>query len=181
MRVLLVNPGHSQTFWSFDKVLEMTRKKALLPPLGLLTLASLLPSDWNTELVDMVFQNISESQWNESDLIMVSGMSVQQDGILQVIKQAKKRGKTVVVGGPWSFHVPEQALAAGADLVIRGEAEVQIQNLLDALKKKNFGRILESTERADMTEEPSSEVRPFRHGSLRGHGGAIHERLSFQM
>ncbi len=154
MRVLLVNPGHSQTFWSFDKVLEMTRKKALLPPLGLLTLASLLPSDWNTELVDMVFQNISESQWNESDLIMVSGMSVQQDGILQVIKQAKKRGKTVVVGGPWSFHVPEQALAAGADLVIRGEAEVQIQNLLDALKKKNFGRILESTERADMTKSP---------------------------
>ncbi len=49
---------------------------------------------------------------------MVSGMSVQQDGILQVIKQAKRRDKKVVVGGPWSFHVPEQALEAGADLVL---------------------------------------------------------------
>lgn len=154
MRTLLVNPAHPQTFWSFDKVMKMTGKKALVPPLGLLTLASLLPSDWESELVDMVFQEISESQWDRSQLIMISGMAVQHKGIIEVIKEAKKRGKTVVVGGPWSFHVPERILQAGADIVVRGEAEVHIGELLASIKRKDVGRIIQSDERADMTKSP---------------------------
>jgi radical SAM superfamily enzyme YgiQ (UPF0313 family) len=132
----------------------MTGKKAVLPPLGLLTLASLLPSDWESELVDMVFQEISESQWDRTELIMISGMAVQQKGMMEVIKEAKKRGKTVVVGGPWSFHIPEKILQAGADIVVRGEAEVHIGALLASIKKKDFGRIIQSDERADMTKSP---------------------------
>jgi radical SAM superfamily enzyme YgiQ (UPF0313 family) len=154
MQSLLVNPVYSQTFWSFDKVLKMTGKKGLLPPLGLLTLASLLPNDWNLELVDMVFQDISEAQWDRSDLILISVMTVQQKGIVEVIKEAKKRGKTVVVGGPWSFHVPEQAFEAGADLVVKGEAEVLMNEILKCLKAKDFGHIIQSDERADMTKSP---------------------------
>jgi radical SAM superfamily enzyme YgiQ (UPF0313 family) len=134
--------------------MKMTGKKALVPPLGLLTLASLLPSDWESELVDMVFQEISESQWDRSELVMISGMAVQQKGIIAVIKEAKKRGKTVVVGGPWSFHVPERILQAGADIVVKGEAEVHIGKLLTSIRKKDFGRIIESEERADMTKSP---------------------------
>ncbi len=154
MQALLINPAHSQTFWSFDKVLKMTGKKALLPPLGLLTLASILPNDWQVELVDMVFQNISEAQWVESDIVMISGMSVQRNGILQVINEAKRRGKTVIVGGPWSFHAPEQAFAAGADIVVKGEAEHQIGELLRRIKNKDFGRIVQSQERPDMALSP---------------------------
>lgn len=154
MQSLLVNPVYSQTFWSYDKVLKMTGKKGLLPPLGLLTLASLLPNDWNVELVDMVFQDISESQWDRSELVFISGMTVQQKGIVNVIKEAKKRGKTVLVGGPWSFHVPEQAFEAGADLVIRGEAEVVMGEILTCLEKKDFGRIIQSDERPEMTKSP---------------------------
>jgi radical SAM superfamily enzyme YgiQ (UPF0313 family) len=154
MQALLINPAHSQTFWSFDKVLKMTGKKALLPPLGLLTLASILPNDWQVELVDMVFQNISEAQWVESDIVMISGMSVQRNGILQVINEAKRRGKTVIVGGPWSFHAPEQAFAAGAHIVVKGEAEHQIGELLERIKNKDFGRIVQSQERPDMALSP---------------------------
>ena len=154
MQTLLVNPVYSQTFWSYNKVLKMTGKKGLLPPLGLLTLASLLPNDWNVELVDMVLQDISESQWDRSELVFISGMTVQQKGIIEVIKEAKKRGKPVVVGGPWSFHVPEQAFEAGADLVVRGEAEVVMGEILSCLKKKDFGRIIQSEERAEMTKSP---------------------------
>ncbi|MGC8605562.1 MAG: B12-binding domain-containing radical SAM protein [Desulfomonilaceae bacterium] len=154
MQALLVNPAYAQTFWSFNKVLEMCRKKGLLPPLGLLTLASLLPSDWNVELVDMVFQDITESQWDRADLVLISGMTVQQKGIIDVIKNAKRRGKRVVVGGPWSFHVPEQAFEAGADLVVRGEAEVHMTEILACLRRGDFGRIIQSDERADMTKSP---------------------------
>ena len=132
----------------------MTGKKAGLPPLGLITLASLLPNDWNVEFVDMVFQVISETQWDSSELVLVSGMVTQHEGIVDVIKEAKRRGKTVVVGGPWSFHFPEQAFEAGADLVVKGEAEVHIEELLACLRKKDFGRIIESEERADMTKSP---------------------------
>ena len=102
----------------------------------------------------MVFQEISEPQWDRSELIMISGMAVQQKGIIEVIKQAKKRGKTVVVGGPWSFHVPDKILQAGADIVVKGEAEVHISELLSGIKKKDFGRIIQSDERADMTKSP---------------------------
>ena len=154
MRTLLVNPSYPQTFWSLDKVMKMTGKKALAPPLGLLTLASLLPTAWEPELVDMVFQEISESQWDQSELIMISGMAVQQKGIMGVIREAKKRGKTVVVGGSWSFHIPEKILQTGADIVVRGEAEVHIGELLASIKKKDFGRIIQSDERADMTKSP---------------------------
>jgi radical SAM superfamily enzyme YgiQ (UPF0313 family) len=154
MHTLLVNPGHPQTFWSIEKVLKMTGKKAGLPPLGLITVASLLPKDWTIELVDRRFETISESQWNRSELVLVSGMNAQQQDMLAVIKEAKKRDKKIVAGGPWSFHAPEQALQAGADLVVKGEAEVHMAELLRCLKKKDFGRIIQSDQRADMTGSP---------------------------
>ena len=159
MQTLLVNPVYSQTFWSYNKVLKMTGKKGLLPPLGLLTLASLLPNDWNAELVDMVLQDISESQWDRSELVFISGMTVQQKGIIEVIKEAKRRGKPVVVGGPWSFHVPEQAFEAGADLVVRGEAEVVMGEILSCLKRKDFGRIIQSERTSRNDAKPCPEVR----------------------
>ena len=67
----------------------------------------------------MAFEDISESQWNKSDLVMVSGMSAQQQDMLQVIKQAKKRDKKSWLGVHGLFMSPEQALEAGADLVLR--------------------------------------------------------------
>ena len=86
-------------------------------------------------------------------------MTVQQKGIIEVIKEAKKRGKPVVVGGPWSFHVPGQAFEAGADLVVRGEAEVVMGEIVSCLKKKDFGRIIQSEETSRNDEKPCPEVR----------------------
>ncbi len=77
MKVLLVTPNFPQTFWSFNRVLSMTGKKgkkALVAPLGLITVAALLPKDWQLQLVDMVFQSILAKQWKDCDLVLVSGM-----------------------------------------------------------------------------------------------------------
>lgn len=154
MNVLLVNPAYPQTFWSMNKVLRRLGKKLLEPPLGLLTMAAFLPKDWDLKLVELTERDISEEEWIESDLVMVSGMGVQSPGIVEAIREGRKRGKTVVVGGPWAFHVPEMALQAGADIVVKGEAELAIPLLLDALSRGLSGIVIEATERPDLTNSP---------------------------
>jgi radical SAM superfamily enzyme YgiQ (UPF0313 family) len=154
MRVLLVNPGNPQTFWSFERVLRMTGKKAVLPPLGLITVAALLPKEWRLTLVDQVFQEISDDLWNEADLVMITGMSVQHATMLETIREAKRRGKKVVVGGSLVFHFPEQALNAGADIVVRGEAEVVMPRLLECLRGQESGIVISADGPADMEKTP---------------------------
>ncbi|MGD9818957.1 MAG: B12-binding domain-containing radical SAM protein [Desulfomonilaceae bacterium] len=154
MKILLIHPNYPQTFWSFDKVLKMTGKKALVPPLGLITLAALFPPDWEAELVDMVFQKVTECQWRETDVVMISGMGIQHRGILERIGEAKRRGKFVVVGGASVFHFPDDALNSGADIVVVGEAEVNIDRLIEAVRQRQSGIIISSNARANMEESP---------------------------
>jgi radical SAM superfamily enzyme YgiQ (UPF0313 family) len=154
LKVLLVNPGHPQTFWSFNRVLKMLGKKALMPPLGLLTVAALLPQEWETRFRDLTFQAISPQDWDACDLLFVSGMIVQHHGIMQTIKEGKRRGKTVVVGGPWAFHFPEDALGAGADLAVIGEAELVMPQLLDHLERCESGKIISALGHVDLEHSP---------------------------
>lgn len=155
MKVLLVNPKYPQTFWSFNRVMRMLGKRVLLPPLGLLTVAGLLPKAWNLTLVDMTIRNVSETEWDSCDLVMVSGMISQCAGILEVVREAKRRGKTAIVGGPWAFHFPEDALKAGAAIVVKGEAETIIQELLQAVADGKTGIVIQATEKADLEKSPT--------------------------
>lgn len=150
MNVILANPSYPQTFWSFDNVLKMTGKKALIPPLGLITVASLLPQDWKCKAIDLVFQKISEKDWAGADLVIVSGMIVQSRGILETIREAKKRGKKVLVGGPWAFHFPEDAIAAGADIVVVGEAETVMPRVLECLENGISGVVIKPSVPVDL-------------------------------
>jgi radical SAM superfamily enzyme YgiQ (UPF0313 family) len=143
MRVLLANPGYPQTFWSFDTVLKMIGKKILFPPLGLLTVAALLPEDWDVKLRDLTGQKISAEDWRSCDVVMISGMITQYTGIVELIRESKSKGKTVVVGGPLAFHVPQEMLELGADIVVRGEVEEGVQDLVDALKCGRSGIVME--------------------------------------
>lgn len=154
MKILLIHPKYPQTFWSFDKVLRMTGKKALVPPLGLITLAALFPPEWETRLVDMVFQEVSDEIWDETDVVMISGMGIQHKSILETISEAKRRGKFVVVGGASVFHFPEDAISSGADIVVVGEAEVAIGDLIKAVDERQGGVIIYSDDKAVMTESP---------------------------
>ena len=150
MNVILTNPSYPQTFWSFDNVLKMTGKKALIPPLGLITVASLLPQDWKCKVIDLVFQEISEKDWAGADLVIVSGMIVQSRGILETIREGKKRGKKVLVGGPWAFHFPEDAITTGADIVVVGEAELVMPQVLKCLEKGISGVVIKACGPADL-------------------------------
>jgi radical SAM superfamily enzyme YgiQ (UPF0313 family) len=154
MKVLLVNPRYPQTFWSFNRVLRMLGKKVLLPPLGLLTFAALLPRDWDLKLAELTIRGISEEEWDWCDLVLVSGMVSQCAGIIETLAESKRRGKTVAVGGPWVFHFPEDALRAGADVVVRGEGETAASRFLDALESKQSGIIIENNVTVDLAESP---------------------------
>ena len=74
MNVLLVNPAYPQTFWSFDRVLRMIGKKVAEPPLGLLTVAALLPQEWDFKVIELKVRKIYEDEWNRCDTHIFSGM-----------------------------------------------------------------------------------------------------------
>jgi radical SAM superfamily enzyme YgiQ (UPF0313 family) len=154
MRALLVNPSWPFTFWSFSKTLERDRKETLCTPLGLITLAALLPTEWELQLVDRSFQRITEDLWNWAEVIFISCMIVQRQDTLRVVGQAKQRGKTVVVGGPYPSLLPDELIQAGADLVYKGEAEQGLSDLLSALLSGKTGIVFEEKAKPIMTDSP---------------------------
>ena len=78
MRTLFVYPEFPKTFWSYEKILELVNRKVLLPPLGMVTVAALLPQHWPMKLVDRNVREVSEAEWDWAELVVISGMIVQK-------------------------------------------------------------------------------------------------------
>ena len=108
MRVLLVYPIFPKTFWSYEKILALVNRKVLLPPLGLVTVAAILPQEWEFKLVDRNIRPATEEEWAWADVVILSAMIVQKQDLLEQIKEAKRRGKLVAVGGPYPTSVPHE-------------------------------------------------------------------------
>lgn len=155
MNILLINPDFPYSFWSLDQSLRLLNKKALLPPLGLITVAAILPQEWNFKLLDQQFQEVTDDAWDWADIVLLSGMIVQREDQIQLIKEAKNRNKKVVVGGPYVSSVPDEALAAGADIVVRGELEPLKSDLLQALRSDQSGIVIEKSDREDLQKSPT--------------------------
>mgnify|MGYP005841324055 CR=1 FL=1 len=154
MHVLLIHPDSPRNVGAADKSIHFIGKRAYVPPLGLITVAALLPQDWDMRLVDLTFQEISSEMWNTADLVIISGTILQYRQIMNLIREAKRRNKTVAVGGPGLFHFPEEALKAGADFVVKGEGETTVPLLVEAIRSSRSGVFIESTEPADLTKTP---------------------------
>ena len=99
MRALLLYPRFPQSFWSFEKTLALVDRKALLPPLGLITVAAIFPQEWEYKLVDRNVRSVTDAEWEWADLVILSGMIVQKADLLAGIQEAKSHGIPVVVGG----------------------------------------------------------------------------------
>ncbi|MGA9755775.1 MAG: B12-binding domain-containing radical SAM protein [Desulfobaccales bacterium] len=150
MRALLVCPEFPLSFFSFRNAVRVQGAKSSFPPLGLLTVAALLPTEWELRLADLNTSRLTEQDWQWADLIMLSSMFIQREGLLALIQEAKRRGKTVVAGGPYPTSLPEEALAAGCDFVVRGEGENTIPLLLAAMRDGKTG-VIENSEKPDLT------------------------------
>lgn len=153
MRALLVCPEFPLSFWSFRKSCRLLGAKTVNPPLGLLTVAALLPSEWELRLADLNTRTLTEEDWQWADLILISAMYIQRAGLLALVREAKRRGKTVVAGGPHPTSLPEAVLEAGCDFVVRGEGENTIPLLLEAMRHGKTG-IIENGEKPDLTTSP---------------------------
>jgi radical SAM superfamily enzyme YgiQ (UPF0313 family) len=119
-----------------------------------MTVAALLPATWEFRLMDLNVRALTADDWQWADLVMISGMIIQREGILSLVREAKERGKTVVVGGPYATSLSQEVLDAGADFLVRGEAENLIPSLLAALERGTPGVVIEAAQRPEMTSSP---------------------------
>ncbi len=154
MRTLLVYPVFPKTFWSYDKILELIDRKVLLPPLGLITVAGILPQEWEFKLVDRNIRSVTEAEWGWADLVIFSAMIVQKQDLLEQIQEAKQRGQLVAVGGPYATSVPDESLNAGADFLVLDEGEITLPIFVEALAKGETQGVIRATDKPDVTTTP---------------------------
>lgn len=154
MRTLLIYPVFPPTFWSFEKSLQLVNRKVLLPPLGLITVAAILPQEWEFKLCDRNIREATEAEWDWAQLVIFSAMIVQKQDLLAQIQEAKGRGKLVAVGGPYPTSVPLDMQQAGADFLVLDEGENTLPQLVEALERGETGGIFRSSEKPDVSLTP---------------------------
>ena len=155
MRVLLIAPRFARNLWTYERALALIGRKAAMPPLGLITVAALLPQDWEFRLVDRNVRDLTVADWDWAELVMISGMTTQREDFRVLIREAKQRGKCVAVGGPYPTTVPDEAAAAGADYLVLGEGELTIPAFVAVLLRGDVGgRFSPAGEFADLTQTP---------------------------
>lgn len=155
MKILLVYPEYPDTFWSFRYALRFVSKKASLPPLGLLTVAAMLPGEWERRLIDMNVHRLRDRDIRWADYVFLSGMSIQRASAKEVIARCKAMGVKIVAGGPM-FSVEHEDFP-DVDHFILNEAEVTLPEFLSDLAAGRPKKIYTSSEWADMRNTPVPE------------------------
>ncbi|MBI5584263.1 MAG: DUF4070 domain-containing protein [Deltaproteobacteria bacterium] len=154
MNVLLVYPKYPETFWSFKYALKFVSKKAAFPPLGLLTVAALLPISWNKRLLDLNVSKWKDKDLDGIDMVMISAMLIQEASVEEIIQRCQARGVKIVVGGPLFTISGEEQLDDRIDHYILDEGEVTIPQFLADLEKGTPRRVYTSPERPDLSRTP---------------------------
>lgn len=153
MNVLLVYPEFPDTFWSFKHALKFIRKKASLPPLGLLTVAAMLPDSWGKRLVDMNVRGLTPKHLAWADVVFVSAMIAQRDPARALIARCRAAGKTIVAGGP--LFTAEPDTFPEVNHFVLNEAEVTLPEFLRDFERGCARRSYASSEFADIRKTPA--------------------------
>jgi radical SAM superfamily enzyme YgiQ (UPF0313 family) len=153
MRILLVSPDTPVTFWSLKYTLDFISKQALLPPLGLLTVAALLPETWEKRLVDLATTELRDQDIRWADYVFVSGMSTQAAFARRLIDRCRALGARIVAGGPLFTSLPEQF--EDVDHLVLGEAEPILPRFLKDLEEGRAEHLYRSGGWVDLHGTPS--------------------------
>ncbi len=156
MKVLLVYPEFPDTYWSFRHALKLEGKKAAFPPLGLLTVASMLPAAWERRLVDINVEELWPEDIEWADIVFVSAMIVQRVSLENVVKLCRSLGKKVVVGGPYVSTSSERL--PDADHIFIGEAETTLPEFLNDLELGIARKIYQAAERPSLALTPAPDL-----------------------
>ena len=155
MRALLVYPLFQDSFWSFQKTIDLIGRKTFIPPLGLITVAAILPQEWDMKLVDRNVREITEEEWTWAEVVILSGMIVHKSDMLSLIREGKQRGKLVGVGGPYATSLSHECKEAGADYLILDEGEITIPLFVEAIERgEKSGTFRSNGEKPDVTITP---------------------------
>ncbi|MGE4489092.1 MAG: B12-binding domain-containing radical SAM protein [Kiritimatiellales bacterium] len=152
MNILLIYPEFPDTFWSFKHALKFVGKRASLPPLGLLTVAAMLPPKWPVRLVDTNVQKLTDKDLAWADCAFISAMIIQREPTRQIAARCKAAGLTVVAGGP--LFNSENERVETIDHFILNEAELSFPMFLEDLVPGRAKRLYSSSEFADIHQTP---------------------------
>jgi len=152
MRALLIYPEFPNTFWSFKYALAFIRKSASTPPLGLLTVAAMLPQEWELRLVDMNVTPLRAADLAWADCVFISAMTVQRESAVETIDRCKAAGLPVVAGGP--LFTGEWEQFPQVDHLVLNEAEITLPPFLADLAAGKAQHIYRTGDFADMRETP---------------------------
>jgi radical SAM superfamily enzyme YgiQ (UPF0313 family) len=173
MNALLIYPEFPETFWSFTHALKFVGKRAAQPPLGLMTIAALLPHAWKKRLVDVNVERLRDRDLDWADVVMLSAMHIQGESLANIVERCRAKGLRTVVGGPIASSVPAAELKA--DHVVIGEAESLIAGLARELEQGTAKPVYEAADR------PAARLEPDQDESLLDDDGAIFARLPVQL
>jgi radical SAM superfamily enzyme YgiQ (UPF0313 family) len=152
MKILMVYPEFPDTFWSFKHALRFIRKKAGAPPLGLLTVAAMLPPMWEKRLVDLNVARLTDEDLGWADYVFLSAMVVQRESARATIDRCKEAGIKVVAGGP--LFTMEHERFPGVDHFVLNEAETTLPPFLRDLEQGRAQRLYASSDHPDIHETP---------------------------
>ncbi|RMG60490.1 MAG: DUF4070 domain-containing protein [Deltaproteobacteria bacterium] len=152
MRALLIYPRYPETFWSFRHALPFVGKKAAYPPLGLLTVASLLPKSWEKKLVDLNVRDLTPDDVSWADVVLISAMDVQESSARSLISSLKERGVKIVAGGPLFSSRWEEF--PQVDHLVIGEGEGLVQRMARDLEEGRAEKIYRQERPVSLEESP---------------------------
>ncbi len=152
MNILMVYPEFPDTFWSFKYALRFIGKKASGPPLGLLTVAAMLPGEWEKRLVDMNVTQLQKKDLEWADYVFISAMIVQRASAQKVIARAKQAGKKIVAGGP--LFTAEYENFPEVDYLVLNEAELTLAPFLADLEQGKAQHIYRTDEYPELCQTP---------------------------
>lgn len=151
-KILLINPKQPDTYWNFKHALKFVSKKAANPSLGLLTVASLLPGDWEKKLVDLNINSLKDKDILWSDYVFLTAMSIQLKSVREIVNRCKRFNKKIVAGGP--LFTEDYENFSQIDHLILNEAEITLPLFLEDLNSGSEKKVYRTSEYADLTISP---------------------------
>ena len=153
MNILLISPRTPDTFWSFKHAVRFVSRKASMPPLGLLTVAAMLPPEWTLRLVDLNVERLKTDDLLRADYVLLGAMIVQQDSVREILARCAALKKNVIAGGPL-FTTGHEAFPEIQHFVL-GEAEEVMPQLVSDMQSGRLQPVYQAANRPDITRTPA--------------------------
>lgn len=179
MNVLLIYPRFPDTFWSFRYALSFLGKKAAFPPLGLLTIAALLPAEWSRRLVAVNVENLTDDDRSCADMAFICGMAVQQESAKKIIARCRAKGLKVIADGPLFTGVPDEF--EEVDHLVLDEAELTLPSFIEDLQNGRLKRVYRASRFCDIHHTPHPFLEFDTNETICFYEHSVFERLSVQL